>query len=130
HVFGDTLRQLPARRCRPAQEMGTRERVAVWHIAWFQLPHWRVVIVMQERLIIGVGRGIPSAELLRVGGPVQKGTRLPFGRYEVDYPMTNRSYDRECPFWTHRVLRLVGVLGDLGEVALGQPQNALSIIGA
>src|SRR5215510_10283640 len=46
HVFGDTLRQLPAWRRRPAQEMGARERVAVWHITGFHQPHRRVVIVV------------------------------------------------------------------------------------
>src|SRR5262249_26770166 len=130
HIFGDTLRQLPARRRRPAQEMGTRERVAVWHIAWFHLPHRRVVIVVQEWLIIGVGGGIPSAELLRVGEPAQKGSCLLFCRCEVEDPMANRAHDMESPFRAHWVLRLVSDLGDLWEVALGQPQDALSIIGA
>src|SRR5215510_14714217 len=54
HVFGDALRQLPAWRRRPALEVGTRERIAVGQIAWFHLPHRRVVIVVQEWLIIGI----------------------------------------------------------------------------
>src|SRR5262249_30901993 len=44
--------------------------------------------------------------------------------------MADRAHDMEPPFRAHGVLRLVGDLGDRGEVALAQPQDTLRIIGA
>ena len=44
--------------------MGAGERIAIGDVARLDLPHRRIVIAVQQRLVIAVGRGVPAAELL------------------------------------------------------------------
>src|SRR2546430_4373168 len=46
------------------------------YVARLDVPHRRLVIAVQQRLVIGVGRCIPAAELLFLGQPAQKGASL------------------------------------------------------
>src|SRR5262249_43059008 len=73
---------------------------------------------------------VPAAQLLFVSKPAQKGTRLLLRWREAEDRMADRAHNMEPSLRTHGILRLVGDLGDLREVALAEPQDALRIIGA
>ena len=51
-------------RRRPARQMRARQRVAVGHVARLDIPHRRIVIAVQQRLVIAIGDGVPAAQLL------------------------------------------------------------------
>ena len=129
-VFGEAFGKRPVGRRRPARQMRARQRVAIGDVARLDLPHRRVVVAVQQRLIIAVGRGVPGAELLLVHQPAQEGARLVLCRGEIEDRMADRVHQMEPSLRSRRVLRLVGDLGDVGEIALGEPQDALGIVGA
>src|SRR5207248_1919377 len=62
--------------------------------------------------------------------PAQEIMRLLLLRAEVEDRMADAIEQMKAALWSLRVHRLVRDLGDLGEVALGQPQDAFGIVRA
>src|SRR5262249_16911230 len=108
--------------------MRAGERISIGSVARLDVPHRRIVVSVQQRLIVTLGYGVPTAQLFRLHQPAHEGAcLLPHGR-EAENRMADRVKQMEATLRSRRVHGLVGDFADFGKFALGKPQDALGFV--
>ena len=107
-----------------------RKCVAEGEIARLDAPHRGSVVLVQERLIVRVGGRVPCPELRLIAQPTQEGLGCLVVRRMGKDGMAPAVEQMEAAFRALRVHRLAGDFGNLRKIALGDPQDALCVVGA
>src|SRR5262245_49569384 len=97
------------------------ERIPIRKVARLDVPHWCLVVRVQQRLIVTVGYSVPTAELLGFHQPAHEGACLLPHRREAENRMADRIEQMEAALGSRRIHGLVCNLAYFREFALGKP---------
>src|SRR5262245_18396568 len=102
--------------------MRAGERVSIRKVARLDVPHRRVVVSVQHRLIVTLGYILPTAQLLRLHQPPHEGAcLLPHWR-EAENRMADRVEHMEATLRSRWIQGLACDFANFGRFALGKPQ--------
>ncbi len=119
-----------ARRPGPPVQPRRLQRLLVGQVARLRTPHRVVLVAVEERRVVGVAGREPARQLLIVVEPAQEGLGRRLVRRVGQEGVRDRIQKVEPALGPLRIHRVVGDLGDLGEIALADHQDRRRVVGA